>query len=588
MKRQLYFLSLLLASLTLAGCSDDDDKYISEDKTGPKPQMDIVASPTSDLLYGDNVTLSGLLTDERNLDHYEILLLNSAGDTVATKYQMLLGKEFNMNDQIQLPLPRNAQAENFTAVVKLDNTRNGEEAQSFDLGEVGVPTFSTLHLLLSNGQTLDMVQNGDVFETAETVFPANIKGIISTSTAKSGIWWGMQGGEVAVAGTDSLAIGGDVEASYKVYFNPRTFELSFSQKHFWSPLPTEDCYYILGTISGHWMDGEITKERTKMRMNGFSSDDDRYYTWTAPDGDDPEVGMWGSTAAGVFRLKKGGQQGYILWDGNKIVESATDNKDMSFPLTAGGPFTIKAYFSGNKCTSVEVSGGGRAITFADNAITINGAPVTPSVEFSGNQLKLKPGTSYLYEGTVSLTQGQTISSAFDLSSFTANPDLFSGGGNSTWKLKTLSGQYTVRMDPFSGAFYACPLVGYPDVIYMDGWSWAMTASSTAVVWDPSQLLPLVRQSDGTYQGTFYDFGWGGDVKFYVVHPSTGINAFLPNTNFSSEYVNASGGNTSFKIPSAAGYFKVIIDLKDGISISSDGSTVTPKGSSKFTIDYAEQ
>ena len=567
-----------------AGCSDNNEENISNDKTGPKPGIDLVMTP-ADYKYGDKVSVTGLLTDDRNLEHYEMLLLNSRGDTLATKYQMLLGQQFNMDDFIQIPLPKNASADDLRLVVKLDNTRNGEAVQTFDLPAVSVPTFELLNLVLGNGNIIELMKSGDVFTTpTEQVFPAGVKGLISTTTGKNGIYWGTRNSEIATMARDSITIGGDVESSFTVSFNPRTFELTFGERHVWSPLPNTDCYYILGTISGHWQDGEITTERTKMRMAGFQSKSDTYYTWTAPEGDDPEVGMWGSTAAGTFRMKQGGQQGYILWDGQKIVQSATDDASKSFPLTAAGAFTIKANLTAGVCTGVEISGSGKSLIFTNGKVTVNGTVAAPSINFCGNKLNLKAGASYIYEGTITLKKGQKIYSDFDLSGFTCNLDLFNGGGNSTWTLKGNGGTYYVRMDVFSGAFYACPLNGYPDVLYMDGWSWAPTATSTAVVWSAENVLPIVRTNGNRYEGTFYNFGWGGDVAFYVVHPSTGASHRLPNTFF-TKYVGGNAGG--FLIPSSAGYYKVVIDLKDGINVAADG-TVTAKGNDKFTIDYIAQ
>lgn len=585
--KKLNLLMVFFSMLLFAACSDNDTNG-SNEKDGPKPSMDLAVSPQSDLNYGDNIYVSGLMGDERNLEHYELILCNSAGDTLATKYQMLLGQEFTCNDNIQVPLPKNASTDNLNLQVKLDNTRNGEEVQSFDIQNVGIPEFETLHLILSNGMIVDLIKNGNIYQTpTESVFPAHIKGIISTTTSKSGIWWGTRNGEIASMAKDSITIGGDVEASFTVSFNPVSFDLVEGEHHIWSPIDASDCYYLLGTISGHWMDGEITTERSKMKMNGYESGNDRYYTWTAPEGDDPETGMWGSTAAGEFRLKKGNSGKYILWDGNKIIESSTDDKSKSFPLTAGGPFTIKANFTDGKCSSVDVSGGGKSITFNDGQVIVNGIPMTPFINFSGNRLPIKNGANYIYEGLVSLKNGQTISSEFDLSSFTANPDLFNGDGNATWTLKSISDTYSIRMDLFSGAFYACPTSGYPNVIYMDGWSWAPRESSTAVVWDGNNVLPLVRTSSGTYEGTFYDFGWGGDVAFCVTWPGSGKTIRIPITNFSSAYLNPSNGDTSFLIPSGAGYYKVVVDLKEGINVSPEG-TVTPKGQSKFTLNYISQ
>lgn len=587
MLKELYFLMMVFTTLLCISCSDDEN-VVSNEKNGPKPNMNLVISPQEGLNYGDKVNISGPMTDKKNLDEYNIYLMDSKGDTLATKNQMLLGQSFNMNDYLQIPLPKNASPDNLSLGVKLDNTRNGEMVQTFNLIKVGVPSFGTLHLILSNGQIIDLVKNGDIYESpVENVFPANIKGIISTTTSKNGIYWGSSNGEVASMAKDSIVVGGDTEASFTVAFNPITFEFSTGERHIWSPIDAADCYYILGTISGDWRDGEITTERQKMKMSGFESGSEKYYTWTPPEGDNPETGMWGSTAAGVFRLKKGSTNEYILWDGKNIIQSQTDDKSKSFPLTIGGPFTIKTYFTNGQCASVQVAGNGKSIIFSNHQVIVNGNPIVSTATFAGSSLPLKEGTSYIYEGRIPLTQGQSITSAFDLTNFLTNSDLFNGAGNSSWTLKTGSDTYIIRMDAFSGAFYACPTSAYPNAIYMDGWSWGPTSSSNAVVWDFSNILPLARTSGGTYEATFYDFGWGGDVAFYVTYPSNGNAIRLPIANFNSSYLNPSNGDTSFKIPSAAGYYKVVIDLKNGINISSAG-TVTPKGNAKFTLNYEVQ
>lgn len=584
MFKKISYLVLATAMLCVMGCSDNDDKFVSKDKTGPKPEMDLMVVPDN-YKYGDKIDITGLLTDERNLEHYELLLLNSKGDTLTTKYQMLLGKQFSMDDNIQIPLPKNASTDDLLLVAKLDNTRNGEAVETFTIPSVSTPTFETLNLILGNGNVIELTKQGEVFTTSnEQLFPAKVKGIISTTTSKNGIYWGTQNGEIASMTNDSITIGGDVESSFTVSFNPKTFELSFGERHVWKSLPTTDCYYILGTISGHWQDGEITTEKTKMRMHGYESKNDTYYTWTAPEGDNPEVGMWGQTAAGNFRLKQGGHNGYILWDGHKLVQSATDDASKSFHLTAGGAFTIKANLTSGTCTSVEITGSGKSLVFANDKVTVNGMVATPAIGFCGQQLHLKAGESYIYEGTMTLQKGQKITSDFDLSGYTCNPDLFNGGGNATWTLKGNSGAYYVRMDIFSGAFYACPVGGYPDVLYMDGWSWAPTKNSTAVVWSDENVLPVVHTTGNRYEGTFYNFGWGGDVAFYVVHPSTGHKYRLPNSFFPAPVRTGTDG---FLIPTSAGKYKVVIDLKDGINVAADG-VVSPKGNSHFTMDFVAE
>ena len=571
----------------MAACSDDNNVE-STIKDGPKPTMDIAVSPEVDLKYGDVINVSGIMNDERNLEHYELLLTSASGDTLASKYQMLLGKEFVCDDHIQVPLPKNAAQQDLQLTVKLDNTRNGEEVQTFDIYNVSAPEFGNLNLILGNGQVVELVRNGDMWETAsETMFPAKVKGIISTTTSKSGIWWGTKNGDIASMAKDSIVIGGDVEASFTVAFNPYTFELTQGEHHFWVPVDAADCYYILGTISGHWMDGEIKEENKKMKLTGYESGTERYYTWTAPEGDDPATGMWGSTAAGTFRLKKGGADSYILWNGQKIVVSGKDNRDMQFPLTAAGPFTIRANFAGGECESVEVAGGGKAVSFGkDGSVVVNGVKMGASIAFCNSTLQRKAGTSYIYEGKVKLTKGQVITSQFDLSGFKGNSDLFKGIGNSSWTLTSASDTYYVRMDPFAGELYACPTGAYPDFIYLDGWSLGPNADND-IVWSAENVIPLVRNGS-KYEGTFYDFGWGGDIKLYLSWPGDGKTITMPSSNFTGcEYLNAAGGNGSFTIPSGTGFYKIVVDLKEGVVVGEDG-TVTNKGSQPFTLEYVAQ
>ena len=47
------------------------------------------------------------------------------------------------------------------------------------------------------------------------------------------------------------------------------------------------------------------------------------------------------------------------------------------------------------------------------------------------------------------------------------------------------------------------------------------------------------------------------------------------------------GTDGFLIPSGAGYYKVVIDLKDGINVAANGA-VTPVGDNHFTMDYVAQ
>ena len=74
------------------------------------------------------------------------------------------------------------------------------------------------------------------------------------------------------------------------------------------------------------------------------------------------------------------------------------------------------------------------------------------------------------------------------------------------------------------------------------------------------------------------------MAFYVVHPSTGHKYRLPNSFFPAPVRTGTDG---FLIPTAAGKYKVVIDLKDGINVAADG-VVSPKGNSHFTMDFVAE
>lgn len=579
MKKIFNVLILISLLISLHSCDDDNNSIVAD---GSKPNAEIVVTQQTNIKYGDKLYITGSLTDTRNLEKYIVSLKDKDNNILAQKYQMLLGQSFQMNEQLLIPLPQNATTKNLDVEINIYNSRKGIETKTFELANVQVPEFEKLYLILGNNSVITMNKNGEVFEAEET-FPAGIKGIISTTTSKNGIYWGMDNGVIQSMAKDSLVIGSDVDASCKVSFNPKTFELNFGERHFWEALPENDCLYILGTISGHWQDGEINTEKAKMKMTGYKSDTQKYYTWTPPQGGNPETGMWGSTAAGTFRIKKGGEEKYILWDGKQIIMSNTDDKSKSFPITAGANFEFKISFEGEQCTQVQITSPTRLLEFTNQGVKINGTVMGESVDFANNSLKKKEGTDYIYESTISLTQKQQITStSLNLATFAVNSDLFSGKGNSSWTLEAYSGTYIIRVDAFSGAFYACPQEGYPNFLYMNGWSWAASETSNPVTWDNSQALPLVKVSDYIYEATFYVFAWGGDVAFNVKQPTGSANLLLPNTNFTGSFVNSVPN--SFLLPTGAGYYKVRIDLKDGITIGND-NTITPNSSKKFTIDY---
>ena len=385
MKKIFNVLILISLLISLHSCDDDNNSIVAD---GSKPNAEIVVTQQTNIKYGDKLYITGSLTDTRNLEKYIVSLKDKDNNILAQKYQMLLGQSFQMNEQLLIPLPQNATTKNLDVEINIYNSRKGIETKTFELANVQVPEFEKLYLILGNNSVITMNKNGEVFEAEET-FPAGIKGIISTTTSKNGIYWGMDNGVIQSMAKDSLVIGSDVDASCKVSFNPKTFELNFGERHFWEALPENDCLYILGTISGHWQDGEINTEKAKMKMTGYKSDTQKYYTWTPPQGGNPETGMWGSTAAGTFRIKKGGEEKYILWDGKQIIMSNTDDKSKSFPITAGANFEFKISFEGEQCTQVQITSPTRLLEFTNQGVKINGTVMGESVDFANNSLKKK-------------------------------------------------------------------------------------------------------------------------------------------------------------------------------------------------------
>ncbi|MDR0748249.1 MAG: hypothetical protein LBF62_01600 [Tannerellaceae bacterium] len=553
-----------------ASCSDDKGSDIDK----AKPTIDVTVSPQGGLCYGEEITIQGTVTDERNLGMYTISIYDQLGTLLTEKIQMLLGKTFNVDEKITIPLLAGATNGSLEIRFSLKNSREDQEEKDFTISNVSVPQLDRLYLILENNTVYEMAKNGNTFEV-ENTFPANARGHFSTSTQTSGLFWGIKDGQIISLGKDLIPVGHDIEASYKISFNPYTFDLDIGKYAIWSPLPSSDCFYILGTISGHWQDGEILTEKEKMKMKGFRSGQQRYYSWIPPDGDNPETGMWGEIASGNFRFKKGGEDNYILWDGKEIVKGTTNNTGQSFYTSAGGHLEIRIYFEGEECTSIRLLGSDKTLEFEPDQVKINGISIQDNIDFAGTNIPLKSGANYIYESRIDLKKGQTISSSIDLKKLKGDNDLFDGIGNTTWTVSSVDGTYIIRVDIFSGAFYACPMTGYPDVIYLNGWSWAKTSSDSPVVWNTEYELALIHVGNNVYETTLYNFGWGGSFSLNAYHPYSGKGSVsIPAELFTSEFL----------LPSGTGNYKISVNLKDGIQIN--GTEVDVLNNRKLDISFS--
>ncbi|GHT11114.1 hypothetical protein AGMMS4956_03630 [Bacteroidia bacterium] len=575
----------------------------NEPAGGDKPVIEnLAANPSASVKYGDVVALTGKFTDKVGLKSYTVKISNADGDLWETT-NLLTGTAYNLNLDVAIPLPQNASAGDVQLSLTLKNSGNSSATEELTFSSVAVPTFTSLYLVVgSKTFTLDKVDG--VF-VVEDLFAANAAGKIYANSNKTGLFWGTTSSEITALGNDDITFGKAAEAYLKVTFDPITFAINVEEQT-WTPI--NEPLYILGDISGRWQDAEITGEINDTKMQGYQLGDKKYWTWTPPSTEIEEAGnWWGAIKINPFRFKIGGAEQYILYRGNTIsVENADDNS-AAFATSVGGHVTIKVFHDGTTFNKVSIEeilwedgSTVRSLEYLLNgALNINGTSVPTALTFAGTPLSLKTGTAYVFEGTVSLTKEQDIT-AIGADLTTANPDrdVFTGKGNATWHVVGNTGQYLIRIDPFASTIYACLLGGYPDVIYMDGWSWAKAAGDPGNNWNPENRLALQRTSTESYiyEATFHYRGWGGDVNFwYAPYTDADINKkrFLlkyfagvtPFTDTNVKVIDDSAEHND--------YLKVTIDLKDGFTEETteesgpDGNVfvITPTNGRQFTVTF---
>jgi hypothetical protein len=556
-------------------------------------------SPTANLKYGDVLNLTADLSDNSGLRSYTVKISNAAGDLYEDT-QMLTGKTFQLNAQVVIPLPPNAAAGDVTFSLTVKNTDNQLTSEDVELRNVTPPTFNHLYLVINN-TAYEMTKTGNVFEF-EDFIAAGAVGKIYANADRSGIYWGSEGTTIKTMGANDITFGKAEEAFFKITFNAVSFELNIGGSQPWTPM-TDNVLYILGAISGHWADGEITTEREKTKMSGFSFGNRKMWTWTPPatGSGDPEDDMWGSIVAGVFRFKKAGVEEYILYENGQVV-SGSDNKASSFVVSAGGPISIRVMADETGITGVRLYDDTKSLEYQNGRILVNGVTVAPTITFAGNSLALKSGNYFVYEGTMNLTKDQSISaSGLNLASAFADPDVFTGGGNATWMFIQETGSYYVSADIFSGHVYIREETGYPKAIYMDGWSWLKHPADPRPSWDPATALTLYKKAGttNTFEATLYVYPWGGDFDLYAYPPAVGDGG--KTVFFAEDFTIITGGveifqagSPNIKMPAdlTEGYYKLTVDLKDGFTVDENTLrgdenqfyTVTPNGQ-KFTATF---
>ena len=581
--------SVLLICLFGSGfmsCKNNND-----DPTGDgKPKIENLAvTPSASVKYGDVVALTGKFTDEKGLSSYTVIV--TVGSETYESTNMLTGKEQPLNLSLVVPIPKNAQAGNVTFKVNLKNSGNQTVTEEVTLKSVAVPTFEKLYLVIGS-RTLEMIKNDDVY-VVEDLIAANAVGKIYTKADKTGMFWGWANNAVTGLAEGDIPIGKAEATTLIVSFNTKTFELAIEEGNPWKPI--NEAIYILGEISGHWMDGNITVEKQKMKMTGFASGDKKYWTWTAPTNcDEPDCvdGMWGNINPGQFRFKIGGKEEYILFDGSKIVKGTSNDESKSFLIsTGGGGATFELYFDGTNYNKVSLAIAGKSLDYTNEGFVVNGLPLPASMTFAGGTLAKKEGSFWLYEGVIALTKNQEFqATGVDLSKAKADPDVFLGGGN-TWKMIGSSGNWIIRVDPFVYSVYAGKTGGYPDVLYMDGWGWSKNEGDPAISFVKDNRLCLQRVSDlFKYEATFWHHSWGdkdnwGPTMDILATTPLDVDVKIPDVAF--DYPGRTDLNRLLMAPTPGGRdnparMKIHVDLKDGF----DMEKLEPVGA-KFTITFSE-
>ena len=589
--RKIMYLALMLVISMIAvftACEKDDP---ADPDSGKAKITDLAISPATGLQYGDIVTLSGSFSDETGLRSYTVKMNNTSG-VIFEETKMLTGKTFTLNDDITIPLPKNAVEGDMTVSVTVKNSADQLTTQEITINDLSLPTIDNLYLIINN-KVYPMTKNGNIFEV-EDFFPIDAVGKIYTNSDKSGLAWGLDGSEIIAMGSGDIVFGKETEEYFKISFNPVSFELTLGEAQQWTPI-TEGLY-ILGNISGHWADGNISTEKTKMLMSGFSLGNRKMWTWTPPNtgSGSPDDDMWGNIVAGVFRFKKPAVEEYILFTEGQITDGTTNDEASSFVVTAGGPFAIKVFSDGTSVTKVSLESETRKLEYTNDGIFINGAVVGSTLTFANSTLSLVAGNYFLYEGVMTLTKDQVINAqGIDLTTAFCDPDVFSGQGNSSWTVIQEDGEYLVRIDPFLGNIYVRHEAGYPSVIYLDGWCWGKFPDD-AHSWNPDTRMTLYRVGTSfVYEANMYILPWGGDVAIFAA-PVTDPD-YSKKEIFSKyfEGVTMAGHGFLLPVPAESAFYKVSVDLKDGFTFdmeTMDEETnylILPTNDKKFTVTFTQ-
>jgi len=469
-KTMMLLLSVVI--ITLSACSKNDEQTGA---TG-KPKIENLAiTPADGLTYGDVVTLSGDLSDDTELSSYNIQISNAGGVIYEVQQQMLTGTSFSLSKSLVIPIMPDPVSGDLTLNLTVTNSGGELTSQNLLIKNIKLPFFPNLYIVL-NGTTYEMARIGSIF-VFENFIPAGATGKIYAKADRTGLFWGSDDGtNVKVLGTNDFTFGRSDEEFFKISFDPMSFVLKSGDSKGWAPM-TNDDLYILGTISGNSDDNAasmgnpdgITTEKNKMKMTGSFLGSRKRWIWSPPNTGSGSVedDMGGQTSAGVFRLKKAGQEEYIVYSAGQIVITNDNSLDNNFSISVDGKFSIEVTADETGFTSVKAfdDESGKNIEYQNGKVLINGVPANSSIGFAGGMLNLVPGSYFVYQGTIDLTNGQSVTGdGIDLAALIPDEDVFDGRGNTTWTFKGPTSSYYVRIDAFSGYTYIRETTEYPTAI----------------------------------------------------------------------------------------------------------------------------
>ena len=231
--RKITYLAFMLVISMIAvftACKKDDS---ADPNAGKAKITDLAVTPETGLQYGDIVTLSGTFSDETGLRSYTVKMSNTSG-VIFEETKMLTGKTFTLDEDITIPLPKNAVEGNMAVSVTVKNSADQLTTEEVTISNLALPTIDNMYVIINN-KVYTMTKNGSVFEL-EDFIPVDGAGKIYTNSDKSGLAWGLDGTEIIAMGTGDIVFGKETEEYFKISFNPVSFELTLGEAQQWTPI----------------------------------------------------------------------------------------------------------------------------------------------------------------------------------------------------------------------------------------------------------------------------------------------------------------------------------------------------------------